>query len=133
MMSSLYTLPTRATDKKPGGKGKEPEKKKKKKKDTVILSQTEEIVKFNPPEKLLSLRKDWGPLEAAMKSTENPSWLVDLTIPDKVGFALKYNPNDPNELPIYARRERRNRIKNQNTDMKETKGIPQKKHYDDWD
>jgi len=40
-----------------------------------------------------------------------------------LGFALKWNPNDPNELRTYTKRLRRNKIKEQNAHMKETKGI----------
>jgi len=44
-----------------------------------------------------------------------------------LGFSLKYNPNDPEELHIYTKRLRRNKIKAQNEDMKDNKCIIQKK------
>jgi len=103
-----------------------------------MITRREAVKKLNaafPWHLLYNLNSNWGELEGPIKSDELPDWVWKYydAIPDGEphmgGYALKWNPNDPEELRMFTKRLRRNKIKRNNEMMKETKGVPQRKSW----
>jgi len=136
-MRMAFVVPIRFAAPAKGGtkKGKEEEKKKKPKVEEKPLTPEEEWKQMLTELKAIkTVKKDWGSLKDEIMSDDFPDWVWEMEnlvpLPPDVkggpGFAIKYNPNDPNELRIYLKKMRRRKIKQQNAMMKATKGIPQR-------
>eukprot|EP01111_Echinosteliopsis_oligospora_P006979 TRINITY_DN2148_c0_g1_i1.p1 TRINITY_DN2148_c0_g1~~TRINITY_DN2148_c0_g1_i1.p1 ORF type:complete len:132 (-),score=36.96 TRINITY_DN2148_c0_g1_i1:39-434(-) len=84
-----------------------------------------------PPEltglgQLKTINKRWN-IKFIEKANELPPWLASLAIhiPTE-DETIDYNPNDPKEIKQYLRAKRREQLRENNDDMHDSRGVPEK-------